>query len=154
MHFLWSHSCQTHFQPSVKLWKIIKHRHQSNNFYLKSYRNSIQLCTLIYWLNAKSNTSSEKNFADRFRLPPQANGAMQNYSILRPGYCSVRILDTKCAVGILRTYCHSICAEKYWSTLNIMLQENAPSWQFEEWMDKRTSVRLIHMTILTSVYWI
>ena len=36
----------------------------------------------------------------------------QNHSMLRPGYRSVRVLDNKCTVGILRTYCHSICAEK------------------------------------------
>ena len=53
-----------------------------------------------------------KNFAGRFRLPLQPNGAMQNHSMLRPGYRSVRFLDNKCTVGILRTYCHSICAEK------------------------------------------
>ena len=53
-----------------------------------------------------------KKFAGRFRLPPQPNGAMQNRSMLRPGYRSVRFLDTKCTVGILITYCHSICAEK------------------------------------------
>ena len=51
-------------------------------------------------------------FAGRFRLPPQHNGAMQNHSMLRPGYRSVRFLDIKCTVGILRTYCRSICAEK------------------------------------------
>ena len=54
----------------------------------------------------------KKNVACRFRLPPQANGALHNYSILRPGYRSVRFLDTKCTVGMLKTYCHSICAEK------------------------------------------
>ena len=95
-----------------------------------------------------------KNFAGRFRLPSQPNGAMQNHSMLRPGYRGVRFLDNKCTVGILRTYCHSICAEKIWSTLNLMLQENAPSWQCVEWMDKRTYVSLIHMAILTTIYWI
>ena len=54
----------------------------------------------------------QKNFAGRFRLPPQPNGAMKNYSILRPGYRSVSFLDTKCTVGIPRTNCHSLCAEK------------------------------------------
>ena len=55
---------------------------------------------------------SQKNFAGRFRLPPQPNGAMQNHPMLRPGYRSLRFLHNKCTVGILRTYCHSICAEK------------------------------------------
>ena len=35
-----------------------------------------------------------KKFAGRFRLTPQPNGAMQNYSMLRPGYRSVRFFDT------------------------------------------------------------
>ena len=39
------------------------------------------------------------------------NGALQNYSILRPGYRSVRFLDTKYTVGIHRMVCHSIYAE-------------------------------------------
>ena len=43
----------------------------------------------------------QKNFAGRFRLPPQPNGALQNYSMLRPGYRSVRFLDAMCTVGIL-----------------------------------------------------
>ena len=74
----------------------------------------------------------QKIFVGHFRLPPQPNGAIQNHSMLRPGYRSVRFVDTKCTVGILRTYCHSIFAEKNWSTLNFMLQENAPSWQCVE----------------------
>ena len=94
-----------------------------------------------------------KIFASRFRLPPQYNGALQNYSILRPGYRSVRFLDTKCTVGILRTYGHPICAEKR-STLNCTLQENAPLWQCAEWMHKRTIVSLTHMAKLTTIYWI
>ena len=73
-------------------------------FYLESYQNSIQLCTLSYWLNAKF----------RFRLPPQPNGTMTNHSILRPGCHSVRILDAKCTVGILRTYCtFNLCRKKF-----------------------------------------
>ena len=76
----------------------------------------------------------QKNPAGFFDMPPQPNGALQNYSILRrPGYRSVRFLDTKCTVGLHRTYCHSISAEKKkWSTLKFMLQENAPSWQCAE----------------------
>ena len=55
----------------------------------------------------------QKKFVGRFRLPPQPNGVTHNYSMLRPGYRSVRVLDTKCTVGILRTYYHqSTCAEK------------------------------------------
>ena len=69
----------------------------------------------------------KKNFADCFCLPPQPNGTIQNHSMLRPGYRRVRLLDTKWTVGTLRTYCHSICAEK-----KFMLQENAPSWQCVE----------------------
>ena len=107
---------------------------------------------VIDWMPNQAHR--QKNFAGRFRLPPQPNGAMQNYSILRLGYRSLRCLDTKCTVGILITYCHSICAEKNRSTLNCMLQENAPSWQSVEWMDKRTYVSLIHMAILTTIYWI
>ena len=90
----------------------------------------------------------QKNFAGCFRLPPQP----YNHPMLRPGYRSVRVLDTKCTVGILGTYCNSICAEKKSSTLNFMLQENAPSWQCVECMDKRTYVSLIHMAILTTLY--
>ena len=29
-----------------------------------------------------------KNFVGRFRVPPHPNGAMQNHSMLRPGYRS------------------------------------------------------------------
>ena len=47
-----------------------------------------------------------------FALPSQHKGALQNYSILRPGYRSVRFLDTKCTFGIHKTYCHLICVEK------------------------------------------
>ena len=72
-----------------------------------------------------------KKFADRFCVSPHPNGAMQNPSMLRPGYRSVQFLDTKCTVGILITYCNSICAEKR-STLNFMLQENAPPLQCVE----------------------
>ena len=89
-----------------------------------------------------------------FRMQPQPNGALQNYSILRPGYRSVRFLDTKCTVDTIRTYCHSICADKNWSTQNFTLQENAPSWHCIEWNDKRTYVSLIHIAILTTIYWI
>ena len=54
----------------------------------------------------------QKKIAGRFRLPPQPNGAMQIDLILRPGYRSVIVLDTKCTVGILRKHFYSICAEK------------------------------------------
>ena len=54
-----------------------------------------------------NQTQCQKNLA----LPPQPNGAFQNYSIVRPGYRGVRFWDTKYTVGIHRTYCHSICAE-------------------------------------------
>ena len=54
----------------------------------------------------------QKNLAGRFRLTLKPYGTMQNHSMLQPGYRSVQFLDTKCTVGILRTYCHSICAGK------------------------------------------
>ena len=75
-----------------------------------------------------------KNFAGRFCLPPQPNGATQNYYSERIAIQSVQ--------------------KKNWSTLNFMLQENASSWQCVVWMDKRTYVSLIHMSILTTIYWI
>ena len=80
---------------------------------------------------------------------------MQNHSMLRPGYRRVRFLDTKCTFSILRTYCHSIFAEK-----NLIHTEFYASrkrtiiWQCVERMDKRTYVSLIHMAILTTIYWI
>ena len=40
-----------------------------------------------------------------------------------------------------------------WSTLIFMPQENAPSWQSVQWMGKRTYVSLIHMAIVTTMYW-
>ena len=88
------------FSALYQIWK--KYIKKLNDWDL----SLIQLCTLIYWLNAKSSTSSEKKIAGRFRLPSQPNGAMQNYSILRPGYGMVRFLDTKCTFGIIRTYYH------------------------------------------------
>ena len=51
-----------------------------------------------------------------FALRPQPNGALQNYSMLRPGYRRVRFVDTKFTVVIHRTYCHAICAEKLVNT--------------------------------------
>ena len=101
----------------------------------------------------------QKNFAGHFRQPPQPNGAMQNHAMLRPGYHSVQFLDTKCTVGILRTYCHSICAAKSWvntefyalrkRTITAMCIMNG-YYQFI----KCTYVSLIHMAILTTIYWI
>ena len=113
MHSKWCHSCERNviFKQASSSERLLKTWHQYNNFYRKNYQNSIQLCTLIYWLNANWSTSSEK-FRGPFCLPPQPNGAMQNHSMLRPGYRSVQCLDTTCTVGILRTYCHSICGEK------------------------------------------
>ena len=63
-------------------------------------------------IKCQNQAHRQKKIADRFHLPPQPNGAMQNHSMLRPGYRGVRFLDTKCVVGILRTYCHSIYEEK------------------------------------------
>ena len=139
-----------HFQPSVTKWKIIKHMASEQQF-LHEKLSQFALW-FIDWMPNQAHR--QKNLASRFRLSPQPNGAMQNYSMLRPGYRSVRFLDTKCTVGILKIYCHWIYAEKNWSTLNFMLQENAPSWQCVEWMDKRTYVSFIHMAILTTIYWI
>ena len=51
-----------------------------------------------------------------FALPPQPNGVLQNYLMVRPGYRSVRFSDTKCTVGIHRTYRHSICAKIFANT--------------------------------------
>ena len=89
----------------------------------------------------------QKKISGRFRLPPQANGALKNYSISRSGYRSVRFLDTKCTVGIAVQ-----SVQKIWSTLNFMLQENASSWQCVELMNKRTYVSFIHMAIVTTIY--
>ena len=44
-------------------------------------------------------------------MPPQPNGAVQNYSISRPDYRNERFFDTKNTVGIRSTYWHLICAE-------------------------------------------
>ena len=43
----------------------------------------------------------KKNYAGRFRLFPQPYGALQNYSILGPGYRCVRFLDIArlCHIG-------------------------------------------------------
>ena len=96
------HAKETPFSTKHKEVKDNYHTgHQRNNFYLKSYQTPIQLCTLVYWLDVKWSTSSE-NFAGRFRLPPQPNGSMKNYPMLRPGYRIIRFLDTKCTVGILK----------------------------------------------------
>ena len=81
-----------------------------------------------------------------FALLPQLNGALQNYSIVRPGYRSVRFLDTKCTFGIRRTYCHFNLCRFFLSTLNFMLQENPPSWQ---WL----SNELINVRILVLYTW-
>ena len=50
-----------------------------------------------------SQAHRQKNFAGRFRLPPQPNDAMQNHSMLRPDYRSVLFLDNKCTFGKLRS---------------------------------------------------
>ena len=89
---------QTHgIKATISTWKVIKIQF---NFAL----------WFIDWMPIKNIV--RKNFAGHFRLPPQPNGAMQNHSMLRPGYRSVRFVDNKCTVGILRTYCHSIWGEK------------------------------------------
>ena len=94
-----------------------------------------------------------KIFAGRFRLPPQPNGAMQNHSMLRPGYRSIRFLDTKGTVGILRTYCHSICAEikfgQHW--ILCFKKTHHHGNMYNEWI-KGTYVSFIHMAILTTIY--
>ena len=116
-------------KAAISTWKVIK----------------IQFNFTLWFIDWKPNQAlRQKNFAGRFRLPPQANGAMQNSSMLRPDYRSARFLCTKCTVGILRTYCYSICAENNWSTLNFVLQENAPSWQCVLWMDKRIPMLVLY----------
>ena len=115
-------------KATISTWKVIKIQF---NFAL----------WFVDWIPNQAHC--QKNFEGRFRVAPHPNGAMQNHSMLRPGYRSVQFLVTKCTVGIIITYCYSICAEKNWSTLIFMLQENAPSWQCVEWMTKRTYVSLI-----------
>ena len=60
--------------------------------------------------------------------------------------------------SVLSVYSERIAIQfvqkKIWSTLNLMLQENAPTWQCVEWEDKRTYVSLIHMATLTTIHWI
>ena len=137
MHSKWYHSRdfstkrkvmkdnKTHdIKATISTWKII---YIQFNFAL----------WFIDWM--PNHAHRQKNFTGRSRLPPQPNGAMQNHSMLQPGYHSVRFLDTKCTVGILRTYCHSICAVKKLSTLNFMLQGNAQSGQCVE----RINVRML-----------
>ena len=87
-------------------------------------------------------------------LPPQPNGALQNYSMLLPGYRRNRLLDTKCTVGIHRTYCHSICAEIKVNTEFYASRKRTIMAMTVKWMDKRTYVSLIHMYIVTTMYWI
>ena len=90
-----------------------------------------------------------------FALPPQPNGALQNYSMLRPGYRRVRFLDTKCTVVIHRTYCHSICAEKNLVNTEFYASRKRTIMAMTvKWMGKRTYVSLIRMAIVTTVYWI
>ena len=90
-----------HFQPSVKLLKIIKHLASKQQFLpeMLSKLNSSLYSDLLIKCQIK-------------HIVRKHNGAMQNHSMLRPGYRSARFIDTKCTVGILRTYCHSICGEK------------------------------------------
>ena len=61
-------------------------------------------------IECQINYIVRKNFRAVFALPPQPNGALQNDSILQPGHRSVIFLDTKCAIGMHRTFRHSICA--------------------------------------------
>ena len=112
MYSLWSHSNETSFPTKRKIvkdnqthdikgtisaWKVIK----------------IQFNFALWFIDWMPNHAHrQKHFAGRFRLLPQPNGALQNYSILQPDYRSVIVLDTKFTVGILRTYSYSICVEK------------------------------------------
>ena len=67
-------SYKTHgIKGTISSWKVSK--------------NSIQLW-FIDWMPKQAHR--QKNFAGSFHLQPQPNGAMQNYSIQRPGYRSVR----------------------------------------------------------------
>ena len=87
-------------------------------------------------------------------LPQQPNGALQNYSMLRPGYHRKRFLNAKCTFGIHRTYCHSICTEKIGKHWIYASRKCTIMAITVKWMDKRTYVSLIHMTIVTTLYWI
>ena len=53
----------------------------------------------------------QKNVVGRFYMPPQPNGALQNYSILLSGYHSVTFLDTKCTVGPVSVYSERIAIQ-------------------------------------------
>ena len=101
-----------HFQPNLKQWKLIKHMISKQQFLPEKFSkfNSTLHSDLLMECHIKHIV--RKIFASRFCLPPQPDSAMQNHSMLRPGYRSVRFLDTKFTVGTLWTYCHSMCAEK------------------------------------------
>ena len=76
----------------------------------------------------------QKHFVGRFCLPPRPNGVMRNHSMLRPGYRCIWFVDTKCIVGILRTYCDSICAEKklvnteFYVSISTYMKQTFRSW--------------------------
>ena len=81
-------------KATISTWKVIK----------------IQFNFGLWFIDGMPNQAHrQKNFAGRIRLLLQSNGAIQNYSMLRPGYRSFRFLYTECTVG---TYYNSICAEK------------------------------------------
>ena len=98
-----------HFQPRVKQWWKFKLMAPHSTW--KEIKIQLNFALwFINWMPNQAHRQKKKN-AGRFRLPPKPNDALQNYSILWPGYRSVSFLDTKCTVGILKTYFHSICAQ-------------------------------------------
>ena len=97
----------------------------------------------------------QKNFARRFRLTPQPNGAIQNHNMLQQGYRSVQFLDTKCTIGILRTNCYSICVEK--NVIAEFYASRKRTIMAMCRMNRRTYVSsfvfyIIYMAILTTIY--
>ena len=96
-----------HFQLSVKYWRMIKYMASKQQFLLEKLsklKSTLHYGSLIEY---QIKQTVRKNVRVICALSPQPKGALQNYSMLRPGYRRVSFLDTK-----YRTYCHSICAEK------------------------------------------
>ena len=123
-----------HFQPSVKKWEIIKHMVSKQQFLhenLSNFKSTLHSDLLI---ECQIKHIVRKKLRAVFACHHSLMTPCKN-SMLRPGYRNVRFLDTMCTVGMLRTYCHSICAEVFLSTLHFMFQENAPSWQCVVWME-------------------
>ena len=83
-----------HFQPSVKYRRIIKRMASKQQFLpekLSKFNSTLHSDSLI---ECQIKYIVRKIMRAVFTLSPQPNGALQNYSILRPDYRSVRFLDT------------------------------------------------------------